>query len=186
MVVPIIAGGAFLGFLAFGKDLLGEALFKKVFVGIVILSLGLISYFVYKMYKTKEDVGNIIKNIYNTVTGAPDRAKDAFEANSQVDDTTGLKKVVVLSGETISQIFGKSAIESGQNVALNEQEKYIELYGNQAGNLYADLSGGERAAVSAGDWISSGEASKAGYNTGLLINDLTAKIRSKWWDLTHK
>ena len=67
MVLPvIIAGGAYL---VFGKELLiklfgknsGEKLFKQTITLIIILSIGIIGYFIYQIYKAKEKAKETIE-----------------------------------------------------------------------------------------------------------------------------
>lgn len=79
MVLPIVAGGALVAFIAFGKDLVGEKSFNNIIK--VLLGLGIIiaSYVIYKMYKTYMGVSNTAGEYIDIVGKYADTAKDKID-----------------------------------------------------------------------------------------------------------
>lgn len=66
MALPIITGGAILGFMTWGKDIFGENTFKKIMAaGTVVLILGL-GYIGYKMYDAWKNTKEKIDDAYET------------------------------------------------------------------------------------------------------------------------
>ncbi|MCK5520316.1 MAG: hypothetical protein KAI81_04325 [Candidatus Marinimicrobia bacterium] len=136
MAIPIIAGGAILGFMTWGEDIFGKTTFKKILTGgIIVLIIG-IGYVGYKMYeaakKAKEKVddtyeaaGDIIEGGWQWILEAGERGNQLIEEVDQwADESKEARQEAVdylnpylgiKSGITESSFEAKS-YEAGQKI----------------------------------------------------------------------
>lgn len=76
MVVPIIAGGAILAFITWGKDVFGEQTFDKIIKGGIALGILVIIYIAYKAYKAWMDAKEAAEEVVDDITG---KVKEGWE-----------------------------------------------------------------------------------------------------------
>ena len=171
IILSIIAGGTLLAFITWGKELFGQKLFNQILTVIILLSVGLISYFIYQIYTEKEKVEDFIKDKWNWITkGAEEETDKVLYKDPRWDDNVQIKKDIIWSGEMITQLFGGSAYTAGQTTAQKTYDSFEERYGIKTVKKYEELPGTGRTLVSIGDYITGGVATDLGHKTGKLIN----------------
>ena len=169
MVLPVIAGiGAYL---IFGKEFLGEKLFKQILSVIILLLIGLAGYFIYEVYSTKKDINDFLTDKWTWIAeGAKAETDRVLYDDPRWNEQVTIIKDITWSGEMISQLFGGSAYTAGQTTSQKTYDNFEERYGIEVAEQYEELSGTGRTLVTIGDYITGGIATDAGRKTGELIN----------------
>ena len=171
MVLSIVAGGALLAFITWGKELFGVKLFNQILTVIILLSIGIIGYFIYQIYTKKEKVEDFIKEKYEWITkGAKEETDRVLYKDPRWDDNVQIKKDIIWSGEMITQLFGGSAYSAGQKTAQKTYDSFEERYGIKVAEQYEELPGTGRTLVSMGDYITGGAATDLGRKFGSFID----------------
>lgn len=92
MVVPIIAGGAILAFITWGKDLFGAKTFNTMMKGLILLSIAVVGYIGYKMYRswmdTKEKAEDIVEGVTESFEDVWNKLVEAGERGSETIEET--------------------------------------------------------------------------------------------------
>ena len=173
MVVPIIAGGVLLGYITYGKELLGKKTFDLILKGLivgVVIFVGYIGYKLYKLQKKGEETVEDIKDVIDDILKRPKKAKEeterVLESDERYEDLEGIEEDVIYSGEYVSQLFGGSAYSAGKTTAQKSYDSFEKRYDTSTAEFYEDLPGSSRGLVSLGDYITGGRATDAGYKFG--------------------
>ena len=162
MVLPIIGGAVLLSFITFGENLLGKKLFKQALTFIIILSITLIGYFLYQLYKTKEKAEDVMEDAAEKITegwewifegGAKEEAEKVLSGDPRYKEKPQVEKDILLTGEYISQIFGGSAYTAGHETAQKTYDIFEKRYGIEAAERYEELPGIGRTMVWAGEYF---------------------------------
>lgn len=173
MVLPIIGGAVLLGYLTFGKELFGPKLFHQILTVLILLSVGIVGYFLYKMYSMKADVENILKNKLAWVTGGAAKKTEAvLKTDERYEDLAEVSKDVIWSGEMITQLFGGSAYTAGQTTAQKSYDDFLDRYGVDAAELYEEQSAPTRGLITFGDYITAGKATDLGHKFGTWLQKI--------------
>lgn len=162
MVLPIIAGGALLAFVTWGKELFGQKLFNQILTIIILLSVGLIGYFLYRLYKAKKAADNAVEDVKEKITegwkwifegGAKEETEKVLSGDPRYKEKPQIEKDILYTGEWVSQVFGGSTYTAGHETAQKTYDTFEKRYGIEAAERYEELPAAGRTMVSAGEYF---------------------------------
>lgn len=169
MVLPIIAGGALLAFITWGKKLFGVKLFNQILTVLILLSVGLIGYFLYQLYKVKKATDDVVEDAKEKITegwewifegGAKKETEKILSGDPRYKEKPQVEKDILYTGEWVSQVFGGSAYSAGQKTAQETYNTFEERYGLETAKRYEELPTAGRIMISAGEYFGIVEAGR--------------------------